>query len=341
MIPHVFAAQVEPPLLCGRVTHDQRSSYLIETELGTYRSHLKGALRHTLLAPVDFPIVGDYVAISEHGSVSSIERVLPRINLFARRSIDGSHDLQPVAANLDRIFVTIALNRDFNLRRIERYILAASAFGVPFGILLTKIDLIEDLASFQAQVADIACGAPVLAVCAVDGRGLSALDAYRGADQTLAFVGSSGVGKSTLLNALLGAQVQRVSDIRQSDERGRHTTTGRSLLHLPDGTSVIDTPGMREFALADAQDGVGAVFEDVSTLARSCRFFDCRHDTEPGCAVRETVAEERLQSFRKLEREAAFQSRKTDRLQAEAEKDRWKKIHKANRQRKRDRYLEQ
>lgn len=339
MIPHAFATLVEPPLLCARVIADQRSSYLIETNNGVFRSQLRGSTRYTAIDPIDFPITGDYVAILDRGGTMTIEKVLPRTNLFARRAIDGSHDLQPIAANIDRLFVTIAVNKDFNMRRLERYLSAAAAFGVPYGIVLTKIDLVDDVTDFIEDAASTAHGAPVISLCALDGRGLSALDPYRGPDQTIAFVGSSGAGKSTLINALFGESIQTVSEIRGSDDRGRHTTTTRSIIRLDDGTSIVDTPGMREFALADASEGVDAMFDDVSRLSLSCKFFDCRHNTEPGCAVRDNVDDARLANWRKLEREAAFQSRKTDHAAASAEKAKWKAIHKANRaDRKRDRF---
>jgi ribosome biogenesis GTPase / thiamine phosphate phosphatase len=334
MIPNNFAALVEPPLVCGRVDAQDRSSYFVVTENGEFRAQIVGSLRYQASSPIDLPVVGDYVAVNVNNGTAMIEQLLPRNNLFARRAIGGSHLLQPIAANLDRLFVTIAVNRDFNLRRLERYAVAAAAFGVPYAIALTKIDLVEEPASFMSAAQSVVLEAPVLAMCAFDRRGFDALRPHLGPGQTIAFVGSSGVGKSTLINALLESEVLGVGEIR-GDDRGKHTTTRRCLLRLPDGTAIIDTPGMREFALADADEGVSAAFKDVTTLARECRFNDCRHRTEPGCAVLEGVAEERLQSWRKLEREAAFEARKHDRLAAADEKARWKTIHKANRQRNR------
>jgi ribosome biogenesis GTPase / thiamine phosphate phosphatase len=334
MIPRSFAALVESPLVCGRVDAQDRSSYFVVTENGEFRAQIVGSLRYQASNPLDLPAVGDYVALATNGGTAMIEAVLPRSNLFARRAIGGSHLLQPIAANLDRLFVTVAVNRDFNLRRLERYAVAAAAFGVPYAVALTKIDLVEDPESFLIAAQSVVIDAPVLVLCAFDRRGFDSLRPFRGHGQTIAFVGSSGVGKSTLINALLEGEVLEVGDIR-GDDRGRHTTTRRCLVRLADGTSIIDTPGMREFALADADEGVSAAFKDVATLARECRFSDCHHKTEPGCAVLEGVAEERLDSWRKLEREAAFEARKHDRRAAAEEKARWKTIHKANRQRDR------
>jgi ribosome biogenesis GTPase len=199
---------------------------------------------------------------------------------------------------------------------------------VPVAVALTKIDLVDDVAPYRIAAEAVANDAPVVAVCALEGRGLDELAALRGPGCTLAFVGSSGAGKSTLVNALLGEERQSTGAIRSDDDRGRHTTTRREIVVLGDGTAVIDTPGMRELALAGADvDDTDAVFDDVSSLARTCRFSDCSHESEPGCAVRGCVDPARLASWRKLRREAAFVERKTDRTAALAEKQRWKAIH--------------
>lgn len=332
MIPHSFAALVEPPLVCGRVDAHDRSSYLVITENSELRAQLSGSYRYEAATAAELPVVGDYVALETQGGVTMIRKLLPRSNLFARRAIGGSHVLQPIAANLDTLFVTVAVNRDFNLRRLERYVIAAEAFGVPYALALTKIDLVADPVAFMEDARRVVLDAPVIAICALERRGLDALNPFFGSGRTIAFVGSSGVGKSTLINALLEENLFAVDRTRR-DERGRHTTTRRCLVHLTDGTAIIDTPGMREFALADADQGVSAAFKDVTTLAQECRFRDCRHLSEPGCAVLEVIEDNRLESWRKLEREAAFETRKTDRRAATVEKARWKTIHKANRRR--------
>jgi len=333
-----LATLVEAPLVLGRVCAQDRDAFVVVTASGERHAHLSGALRHRTIGAGDLPVVGDYVALTPQESLASIQHVLPRTNLFARRAAGGAGAVQSIAANVDLLFVTVALNRDFNLRRVERYLVAAGGCGVPVGLVLTKADLIDDVSPYRVAAEAVAGGAPVVVVCALDGRGLSELAPLRGAGRTLAFVGSSGAGKSTLVNALAGEDRLTVGAIRADDGRGRHTTTRRELILLADGTCVIDTPGMRELALAGADDEVvDAAFEDIVALALTCRFSDCAHDAEPGCAVRDGVDEARLASWRKLRREAAFELRKTDRSAALAEKRRWKAIHVANRRRSRDR----
>lgn len=336
MLPQKFAALVEAPLLCGRVIAHSRNLYTIETDTINFRAELSGSLRYQTLDAQDLPVVGDYVSLRAHSDrLALIESVLPRTNLFARRAIFGSYELQPIAANLDTLFVTMAATRDFNVRRFERYFIAATAFGVEAALVLTKTDLIDDVAELINEVHSTMPNVTILPVSVMDRKGLESLEAFRGPDRTIAFVGSSGVGKSTLINELLGGDILAVNQVRAHDERGRHTTTARMLLHLPDGTAIIDTPGMREFALADASDGLGAAFSDVSELAAGCRFKDCRHKSEPGCAVINELDDERLETFRQLEREAAFEARKTDPRKAAEERKKWKTITKANRQRER------
>jgi|AGTN01.3.fsa_nt_gi ribosome small subunit-dependent GTPase A len=340
MLPKHIAALVEPPLVCGRVVSQDRGSYLVATEDDCMRAEITGAFRYAAHVASDLPIVGDYVAVAISASGSGtgngaamIHAVLPRRNLFARRGIDGSNELQSIAANLDKLFITVALNRDFNLRRLERYIIGAAAFGVPFAVALTKTDLVDDPEVLIRAARSVAGEATVIALSAVANSGLESLLPFRGPERTIAFVGSSGVGKSTLINALLEEERLAVREINSQFEKGRHTTTRRLLVALADGTAIIDTPGMREFALADAEAGLDSVFTEVSELANQCRFRDCNHASEPGCAVRGGLEDETYENWRKLQREAAYETRKHDRQAAVAEKERWKAITKANRER--------
>ncbi len=336
MLPKNIAALVEPPLTCARVVSQDRGSYLVVSNSVSVdrpiRAEISGSLRHGAYIATDFPVVGDYVAIKTNDGATIIDRILPRKNLFARRAVDGSSELQPIATNLDTLFIAVAANKDFNLRRLERYVIAAASCNIPYAVVLTKCDLTACADELVDEIKTVAQG-PVLKLSAHDGTGLGLLAPFCGASKTIAFVGSSGVGKSTLINCLLESETLAVNDIRQQDHRGRHTTTRRFLQQLPDGTAIIDTPGMRELALADAESGVGEVFAEIAQLAAQCRFRDCLHGSEPGCAVRESMVETTYSSWRKLSKEAAYETRKHDREAAALEKAKWKAIHKANRER--------
>jgi len=337
MHSNIFSALVKVPMVCGRVIAHNRNLYTVMIDGQERPAQLTGTLRHISNEAIDLPVIGDYVSIRLEESTNLIEQILPRQNLFCRRAIDGSHSQQPIAANLDTLFITVSANKDFNIRRLERYAVAATAYGVPFAIALTKIDLVDDPQRFVQEIQSTIYNAPVLPLCALklsggqvsDYSGLAAFEAFTGSDRTIAFVGSSGAGKSTLINALLGTDTLAVNNVRQADDRGKHTTTTRCLLYRSDGTAIIDTPGMREFALSDAEEGINA-FQDIVSLAINCKFRDCRHNSEPGCAVRDVIDDTRLSSWRKLAREAAFKTRKTDYRAAAQEKERWKAIQKAN-----------
>ena len=317
----------------ARITAHDRGSYLVIDAAGERRARISGSLRHRALDPVDLPVVGDRVRVqSESAGAITIVAIAPRMNLFARRAAGGSGDIQPIAANLDRLFVVAALNREFNVRRIERYLAAARACAVPVAIVLTKSDLVADPDSNVAAVRAVASDAAVFAVSALERRGFDGFTPHRGIGRTIAFVGSSGTGKSTLMNWLLGSDEFATGEIRSDDGRGRHTTTRRELRFLEDGTAVIDTPGMREFALVDGEGDANDAFEDISEFAAACRFRDCRHEREPGCAVRENLDPDRLRSWRKLSCELAFEERKVNPKAPRAEGERWKAIHAAQRQ---------
>ncbi len=335
-----WAAHVAPPHALARIVAQDRGSYLVAFPAGELRAQLDGkSLRRVEADPSALPVVGDYVAVDARPAegTATIRALLPRQNLFARRAAGASGTLQGIAANVDTLFVAVATGGDFNLRRVERYLVAAAAFGVPVALALTKTDLVDDATGYVVAAESVAGTAPVVALAALAPGGLAALAAYRGTGKTIAFVGSSGVGKSTIVNALCGERRFDTGAVRDGDERGRHTTTRRELIVLADGTAVVDTPGMREFALADAEGGVDDAFADVAAAAQGCRFGDCRHDSEPGCAVRAALDPERLASWQKLRREAAFEARKSDPDLARADQAKWKAIQRANRARYRER----
>jgi ribosome biogenesis GTPase len=311
-----------------------------------------GKLRFETLGPGDLPAVGDWVAVdpSSGGGPAVIHTVLPRRSALgrfaadqARRGTGRTADEQVLAANVDLVVIVAGLDRDFNLRRIERYLAVAWSSGATPLVVLNKADLDDDLAGHRLAAEAVAPGVDVLAISARTGVGLENIGERLRAGTTTVVVGSSGVGKSTLVNALLGRERQATRAVREDDARGRHTTTTRELIGLPSGALLIDTPGLRALEVVGADDGVEAAFADVGDLASGCRFTDCRHIDEPGCAVRAAVrdgslAADRLEAYRKIERELAFEARKGDPRAMAEERRRWKLIHAAVQRQTRERY---
>lgn len=346
-----LAAAFEPHagdgLVAGRVGGEHRGRFVVFLERGERLAEPSGRLRRS--DPGEWPGVGDWVAcrLPRGDGPTVIASVLPRTTAFrrdaadlARRGATGVRG-QVVAANVDLVVVMTSLVGDLSLRRLERYLASAWSSGAQPAIVLTKTDLCGDIASPVAEVERIALGVPILAVSNLTGEGVDSVAALVEPGRTAVLVGSSGVGKSSLLNRLAGAELQAVRDVR-SDGRGRHTTTHRELFLLPRGGLVLDTPGMRALALWDAADGLGEAFDDIERLAARCRFADCAHAGEPGCAIRTALESGaldrgRFESHRRLEREAAFQERRHDKLARSDERLRHRVITRELRRRYKDR----
>ena len=311
-----FAEHAETGHEPGRVVVEDRGSYLITTSSGDTRATLSGRFRFDaeLEAPgTGFPVVGDWVALQPTGDPDHrlVQGLLPRRTAVVRRApIDRGAAEQVLAANVDLLLIVTSLNQELNTRRLERYLTLAWSSGAQPIVVLNKADLAADVESAVAWIEPIAGAAPVHAVSATSGFGLDGLAARLADGRTVALMGSSGVGKSTLVNALAGEEVEATAAIREDDARGRHTTTRRHLVRIPGRGLILDTPGMRELGLVEDDGGLEGAFADIDELATSCRFSDCRHDREPGCAVSGAIAAgsldaSRLASRRKLERELA------------------------------------
>lgn len=296
------------PGIPARVTAVHKMRYEIVCEHGVTHARLK--TKEYYVDTQDFPTTGDFVMIHyiDNGD-SQIIATLPRRTFFARRAPGPVPRDQAVAANFDYVFIMQSLNMDFNPKRLERYLTLAWQSGATPVILLTKADLVEDYGNFLIQVERIAAGVHTHVVSARTGFGLQGLSAYLQPGKTVVFLGSSGVGKSSLVNALAGEEIMAVNGIREDDSKGRHTTTHRQLIRLKGGALIIDTPGMRELGMWDVSEGIGEAFADVEKYLGKCRFSDCRHVSEPGCAIKAAIAAgeldaSRWNSYQKLKKEA-------------------------------------
>lgn len=331
-----------PGLVPGRILAEERGLYSVASADGEHAASPSGRLRFDaeLDPTAAWPAVGDWVAMEPLAAGSSgagehrlVQRVLPRRTAVIRRAPgDRERTSQVLAANVDAVFIVTSVNAEFNVRRLERYMTLAWESGATPVVVLSKSDLAGDIEDIRLQAESAAPGVQVIAVSSVTGEGLDAVRAHLGAGRTVVFTGSSGVGKSSIVNALAGAPLLDTGGIREDDARGRHTTTRRQLVRLADGL-LIDTPGLRELGVLDGE-GLSNAFEDVEALASQCRFSDCSHRSEPGCAIRAAIAHgelpaDRFAAYQKLEREAYRSVLATDALARRAERKKWSQISKS------------
>lgn len=325
----------------ARVIVEHKHAFKIMTDTEELSAIVSGALSHQTTERSDYPAVGDWVIVEKlNGETKAvIHKLIARQSKFSRKIAGQTTEEQVVAANIDVVFIVMSMNDDFNLRRLERYLLAGWDSGATPVIVLTKADLVDDVSSYVEVTESIAFGVEIFVVSALTGTGMDKLIDYLGEGKTGALLGSSGVGKSSLINALLDEDQMRVQTIREDDAKGRHTTTHRELIMLPSGGCLIDTPGMRELQLWDQSNRLDASFKDVESFASQCKFRDCTHTSEPGCQVKQAVEEgqlehARLLSYFKLQKELAYLERKTNIRAQQAETKKWKQISKHVKHRK-------
>ncbi|MEO4055002.1 ribosome small subunit-dependent GTPase A [Solibacillus sp. CAU 1738] len=319
----------------ARVVLEHKLSYRVISEAGEWLATVAGNFAYNALAREDYPAVGDWVLVEQMPGEEKaiIHKLLQRKSVFSRKVAGLEIEEQIVAANVDIVLLVMSLNADFNIRRLERYLIAAWDSGAKPLIVLTKADLCDDVEGHVSEVEAIAFGVDIVVTSAVTGEGFNTIRTLFTEGVTGALLGSSGAGKSTIMNALLETEHMKVSGIREDDAKGRHTTTHRELVMLQTGGCLIDTPGMRELQLWNQSDSLAVSFQDIEELADQCRYRDCTHKSEPHCAIRLAITEDvldeaRLQSYFKLQRELAYIERKTNAQAKLVEQRKWKKITK-------------
>jgi len=319
-------------VVAGRVSVQHRGAYDVLTGHGELRCDIPRRLVHEATTTADLPVVGDWVVVAARleDSAGTITAVLPRFTKFSRKTAWQATEEQVLAANIDVAFLVASMNEDLSLRRLERYLILAWESGARPVIVLTKADLHPAPEAAVAEVETIAGGVPVHAISSLTGAGLEDVTGQLAPGLTAVLLGSSGVGKSTLVNTLAGEELLATQEIRE-DGKGRHTTTRRELIQLPGGALIIDTPGIRELQLWVADDGIDEAFEDVTALFASCKFSDCAHDREPGCAVQGalvdgTLPAERWDSYLKLQGELEHLERKLDKRARSEARKKWKAL---------------
>ncbi|MBE9115318.1 ribosome small subunit-dependent GTPase A [Lusitaniella coriacea LEGE 07157] len=335
-----YTPEADSERIVGRIACATSQTYLTYTPQGNYWAITTGRMRYLARNSADLPAVGDWVILKPTGGEQQgiIEEVLPRKSKFSRQAAGEIVQEQIIATNIDTIFLVVGLDGDFNLRRIERYLIQVRESGANPVILLNKADLHGDSEHYRVAVESVALDVPILLLSATCNQGLESLHPYLNMGQTVALVGSSGAGKSTLINQLIGRQRQAVREVRQDDSKGRHTTTRRELISLPAGGLLVDTPGMRELQTWRVEGGLSETFAEIEDLATQCRFRNCQHESEPNCAVQEAISEgtldpKRWRSYKKLQREAKFSNSRQEKTAALVEKEKWKKIHQVMRKR--------
>ncbi|MFA6289621.1 MAG: ribosome small subunit-dependent GTPase A [Opitutaceae bacterium] len=329
--PHA-AAGLEPARV---VCELRRNFYAVHTADGEVLGECGGKFFHKNLTPDQFPAVGDWVAVKRRAGEqrADLHFVLPRRTKFSRRASGSEEIEQIIAANIDTVFLVSGLDRNFNPKRIQRFLVAAKESGAEAVVILNKSDVCEDAEEVRADIQALIPGVPVAITSAHTRKGLKALAAtYAQPGKTLAFIGSSGVGKSSLINALTRDDSMPTAEVREKDSKGRHTTTRRELVLTPSGALVIDTPGMRELQLWGIEDGVEEAFGDIKALAATCRFTNCGHSNEPGCAVLAalkdgTLAQERWDNYQKLRAEKLSKAKPLSKLPPSDNRTKWRKIN--------------